>query len=81
MYHLSNMPTQKDEQIEFWLDQVKEILSDTSRTKQEKEPDLDDLEEQIKDRLDDPNLNFSDDYVDDVMSRITNLRGIDSLPK
>jgi len=47
-----------DEQIEFWLNQMKEIVNDHSRSKKQKESDLDDLEEQIKDRLDDPNLNF-----------------------
>lgn len=74
------MSTQKDEQIEFWLNQVKEILNDRGRAKQQKGRDLDDLEEQIKDRLDDLNLNFTDDYIEDVMKRLTDLRGVDSLP-
>lgn len=75
------MSTQKDDQIELWLNQVKEIVNDSGRSNNQKGPDLDGLEELIKDRLDDPNLNFTDAYVDDVMSRLTGLRGIDSLPK
>lgn len=43
--------------------------------------DLDDLEEQIKDRLDDSTYNFEDEYIADVMGRIADLRGLDSLPK
>jgi hypothetical protein len=74
------MSTQKDERIEFWLNQVEEIRNDRSRAKQQKERDLDDLEEQIKDRLEDPKLNFKDDYIEDVMKRLTDLRGVDSLP-
>src|SRR6266540_106753 len=61
---------QKDEQIEFWISQIKEILNDSSRTNPEKKSELDDLEEQIKDRLEDPNLNFNDDYVENVMIHI-----------
>lgn len=74
------MPTQKDEQIEFWLNQMGEILKDRSRTEQQKERGLDDLEERIKDRLEVPDLNFADDYIEYVMSRLTELRGTDSLP-
>lgn len=43
--------------------------------------DVDTLEELIKYRLDDPNLNITDEYVEDVMSRLTDLRALDSLPK
>ena len=75
------MSTQKDEQIESWLNQINELLKESSRTKQQKEMDVDTLEELIKDRLDDPNLNFTDEYIEDVMSRLTDLRGLDSLPK
>ena len=49
-----------DEQIEFWVAQMKGIVKDHSLSKEQKESDLDDLEEQIKDRLDDSNLNFED---------------------
>ena len=74
------MTAQKDEQIEFWLNQMREILKDRSRTEQQKERGLDDLEERIKDRLEVPDLNFADEYIQDVMSRLTDLRGTDSLP-
>ncbi len=74
------MPTQKDEQIEFWLNQMRELLKDRSHTEQQKERGLDDLEERIKDRLEVPDLDFADDYIEDVMSRLTDLRGTDSLP-
>ena len=69
-----------DEQIESWLDQMKEILNDHSRSKNQKESDLDDLEEQIKDRWDNPTLNFEDEYIADVIGRLVDLRGMDSLP-
>jgi hypothetical protein len=55
-------------------------LEDQSISKKQKESDLDDLEEQIKDRLDDSKLNFEDDYITAVMGRIADLRGLDSLP-
>ena len=71
---------QSDEQIEFWINQIKEIKNDSSRTNSEKKSEQDDLEEQIKDRLEDSNLNFKDDYIENVMIRLTDLRGIDSLP-
>jgi hypothetical protein len=74
------MPTQKDEQIEFWLNQMREILKDRNHTEQQKERGLDDLEERIKDRLEVPDLDFADDYIEDVMSRLTDLRGTGSLP-
>ena len=74
------MPTQEDEQIEFWLNQMRELLKDRSHTEQQKERGLDDLEERIKDRLEVPDLDFADDYIEDVMSRLTDLRGTDSLP-
>jgi dsDNA-specific endonuclease/ATPase MutS2 len=74
------MTAQKDEQIEFWLNQMREILKDRSRTEQQIERGLDDLEERIKDRLEVPDLNFADEYIEDVMSRLTDLRGTDSLP-
>lgn len=51
-----------------------------SRSERQKESDLDDLEEQIKDRLEDQNLNFEDEYMEDVMRRLVDLRGLDSLP-
>jgi hypothetical protein len=69
-----------DEQIEFWLNQMKEVVDDHSRPKKQKESELDDLEEQIKNRWDDPNLNFEDEYIADVMGRLVDLRGLDSLP-
>ena len=47
-----------DEQIEYWVARMKGIVKDRNLSKEQKEYDLDDLEEQIKDRLDDPNLNF-----------------------
>jgi hypothetical protein len=75
------MSTQKDEQIESWLNQINELLKESSRTKQQKKMDVDTLEELIKDRLDDSNLTFTDEYIEDVMSRLTDLRGLDSLPK
>jgi hypothetical protein len=74
------MPTRKDEQIEFWLNQMRELLKDRSHTEQQNERGLDDLEERIKDRLEVPDLDFADDYIEDVMSRLTDLRGTDSLP-
>jgi hypothetical protein len=46
-----------------------------------KESDLDDLEEQIKDRLDDSTCNFEDEYIAKVMGKLADLRGLDSLPK
>ena len=70
---------QSDEQIEFWLNQMNEIAKH-SRSEKQKESDLDDLEEQIKDRLEDQNLNFEDEYMEDVMRRLVALRGLDSLP-
>ena len=51
-----------------------------SRSEKQIESDLDDLEEQIKDRLEDQNLNFEDEYIADVMGRLVDLRGLDSLP-
>ena len=71
---------QSDEQIESWLNHVKDIVKDHSRHIKQKAPELDNLEEHIKDRLEDPNLNFEDDYIEDVMKRLVDLRGIDSLP-
>jgi hypothetical protein len=72
---------QSDEQIEYWISMMKGIAKDRSLSKEQKESDLDDLEEQIKDRLDDSNFNFEDEYMADVMGRLTDLRGLDSLPK
>jgi hypothetical protein len=69
-----------DEQIESWVNQMKGVVKDHNRSKEQKESDLDDLEEQIKDRLDDSNLNFEDEYIADVMGRLADLRGLDSLP-
>jgi hypothetical protein len=69
-----------DEQIEYWIAMMKGIAKDHSLSKKQKESDLDDLEEQIKDRLDDSSLNFEDEYIADVMGRIADLRGLDSLP-
>ena len=59
---------------------MKGIAKDHSLSK-EQTTDLDDLEEQIKDRLDDSNLNFEDEYIADVMGKLADLRGLDSLPK
>lgn len=70
-----------DEQIEYWVDRMKGIAKDSSVSKEQKESDLDDLEEQIKDRLDDSTLKFEDEYIADVMGRLADLRGLDSLPK
>lgn len=70
---------QSDEQIESWLNEIKKIVNDNARSK-ETASKLDDLEEHIKDRLEDPNLNFEDEYIEDVMKRLVDLRGIDSLP-
>ena len=70
-----------DEQIEYWLAMMKGITKDDSLSKEQKESDLDDLEEQIKDRLDDSTYNFEDEYIADVMGRIADLKGLDSLPK
>ena len=72
---------QSDEQIEYWIAMMKGIAKDRDLSKEQKESDLDDLEEQIKDRLDDSNLNFEDEYMADVMGRLADLRGLDSLPK
>jgi hypothetical protein len=72
---------QSDEQIEYWIDMMKGISKDDSISKDQKESDLDDLEEQIKDRLDDSTYNFEDEYIADVMGRLVDLRGLDSLPK
>ena len=69
-----------DEQIEYWVARMKDIAKDQSLSKEQKESDLDDLEEQIKDRLDDSTLNFEDEYIADVMGKLANLRGLDSLP-
>ena len=70
-----------DEQIEFWVAKMKGIGKDHSLSEVQKESNLDDLEEQIKDRLDDSKLNFEDEYMADVMARLADLRGLDSLPK
>jgi hypothetical protein len=70
-----------DEQIEFWVTAIKGIVKDQGISKEQKESDLDDLEEQIKDRLDDSNLNFEDEYIADVMGKLVDIRGLDSLPK
>jgi len=72
---------QSDEQIEYWIAMMKEITKDDSLSKDQKESDLDDLEEQIKDRLDDSTYNFEDEYIAEVMGKLTDLRGLDSLPK
>jgi hypothetical protein len=69
-----------DEQIESWINQMKAVVKDHNRSKEQKESDLDDLEEQIKDRLEDSNLNFEDEYMEKVMGRLVDLRGLDSLP-
>lgn len=55
-----------DEQIEYWLAMMKGITND-NLSKEQKESDLDDLEEQIKDRLDDSAYNFEDEYIAEVM--------------
>jgi len=70
-----------DEQIEYWVARMKGIAKDRGLSKDQKESDLDDLEEQIKDILDDSNFNFEDEYIADVMGRLADLRGLDSLPK
>ena len=70
-----------DEQIEYWLDMMKGISKDDGLSKEQKESDLDDLEEQIKDRLDDSTYNFEDEYIAKVMGKLADLRGLDSLPK
>ena len=70
-----------DEQIEYWLAMMKGITKDDSQSKEQKESDLDDLEEQIKDRLDDSTYNFEDEYMAEVMGKLADLRGLDSLPK
>jgi uncharacterized protein YgfB (UPF0149 family) len=70
---------QSDEQIESWLNEIKKIGNDGARSK-DTAAKLDDLEEHIKDRLEDPNLNFEDEYIEDVMKRLVDLRGIDNLP-
>ena len=70
-----------DEQIEYWLAMMKGISRDDSISKEQKESDLDDLEEQIKDRLDDSTYNFEDEYIAKVMGKLADLRGLDSLPK
>ena len=70
-----------DEQIEYWIAMMKRIAKDDRLSKDQKESDLDDLEEQIKDRLDDSTFNFEDEYIADVMGKIADLRGLDSLPK
>ena len=70
-----------DEQIEYWLDMMKGITKDDGLSKEQKESDLDDLEEQIKDRLDDSTYNFEDEYIAKVMGKLADLRGLDSLPK
>jgi hypothetical protein len=70
---------QSDEQIEFWLNEIKKIVNHGIRSR-ETAAKLDDLEEHIKDRLEGPNLNFEDEYIEDVMKRLVDLRGIDSLP-
>ena len=69
-----------DEQIEYWVARMKGIVKDHSLSKEQKASDLDDLEEQIKDRLGDLILNFEDEYIEDVMRRLAELRGLDSLP-
>ena len=70
-----------DEQIEYWISMMKGITKDDNLSKDQKESDLDDLEEQIKDRLDDSTYNFEDEYIAEVMGKLTDLRGLDSLPK
>ena len=70
-----------DEQIEYWIAMMKQITKDDSLSKDQKESDLDDLEEQIKDRLDDSTYNFEDEYIAKVMGKLADLRGLDSLPK
>ncbi len=73
---------QSDEQIEIWVAQMIGIVKEKdSLSKEQKESDLDDLEEQIKDRLDDSNLNFEDEYIAEVMAKLADLRGLDSLPE
>jgi hypothetical protein len=72
---------QSDEQIEYWIAMMKGISRDDSLSKEQKESDLDDLEEQIKDRLDESTFNFEDEYIADVMGKLVDIRGLDSLPK
>ena len=74
------MATENDKQIESWLEQVRDLNNDRTLSEQDKEHQLKGLVEQIRDRLDDPKLNFTDAYLDDVMYRLTELIGIDSLP-
>jgi len=72
--------TENDKQIESWLEQVKDWTKDTTLSEQDKDHQIRILVEQIRDRLDDPKADFTDMYVDDVMHRLTELVGIDSLP-
>jgi len=74
------MTAEPDEQIEFWLRQLKDMNNNSSRSKQEKKQEIEKLREQIRNRLDDQNSNFTDRYVEDVMKRLTDIIGIDSLP-
>lgn len=66
-----------DEQIGCWLAMMKGITKDDGLSKEHKESDLDDLEEQIKDKLDDSNLKFEYSRSD---GKVTDLRDLDSLP-
>ena len=74
------MATENDKQIESWLEQVRDFKNDSTIAEQDKKHQFEDLVEQIRNRLDDLKLNFSDAYVEDVMNRLTELIGIDSLP-
>ena len=70
-----------DEQIEYWIAMMKGVAKDDRLSKAQKESDLDDLEEKIKDRLDDSTYDFDDEFIADVMGKLVDLRGLDSLPK
>jgi hypothetical protein len=74
------LSTENDKQIEFWLEQVKEFKNDSTLSEQDKDGQIKGLVEQIRDRLDDPKSNFTDMYVEDVMNKLTELIGIESLP-
>jgi uncharacterized protein YgfB (UPF0149 family) len=74
------MTAEPDEQIEYWLTQLKDIKNKSSSRGQGKKQEIEELREQIRDKLDDQNLSFTDPYVEDVMKRLTDIIGIDSLP-
>ena len=69
-----------DEQIEYWVARMKGIVKITAYQRNKKHPTLMIWKNKSKTDWAILILNFEDEYIEDVMRRLAELRGLDSLP-